>query len=446
MRDEDRADKLARAIEEMVQGGLPEDLGDEDLEELLQIARIRMDAARMATQTGAETQDAVLERLIARLHVLRGEHNGGETGPSDDDPENVGVRELQDIISMRHHAAEQAAAISEQHREAVWQRVQTRIGAHQGEKSGLVRWPFQRRDREADEFGAVLDRMILGEPIWEAANSRLEELLRVARLRRASTLTETAGLTDQSARVWSRLRPRLMARLMRARRPGAFERRAAVPWQRLAAPGAARAAVLAPLGPVPAAGLAHPPAAEFARFVGGHVGVSETSAPVDVPPVTEVIEGADLTAAAASALVGLPVHKPTFIPSGYHEASARYFPKPITADEGGVYVLTYENSGPGGSSGNILIFQERATDSSITVQHGFAEDISLFVTGTAATYVSGTWRPLDGQLTWGDDGAQTLVFDLGSLRTIVQSSAEDISLSDLIAIADGLASQAMPTN
>src|SRR3990172_8342779 len=156
MRDEDRADKLARAIEEMVQGGLPEDLGDEELDELLQIARIRLDSARMVSQTGADTQDAVLERLIARLHVLRAEHNGGETSPSivdsagdfapdDDDPENVGVRELQDIISMRHHAAEEAAAISEQHREAVWQRVQARIGTYQEEKTGLVHWPFHRR-------------------------------------------------------------------------------------------------------------------------------------------------------------------------------------------------------------------------------------------------------------------------------------------------------------
>jgi len=48
MRDRDRADMLARAIEEMVQGGLPQSLGDEELEELLQIARIRLDAARMA--------------------------------------------------------------------------------------------------------------------------------------------------------------------------------------------------------------------------------------------------------------------------------------------------------------------------------------------------------------------------------------------------------------
>jgi len=457
MRDRDRADMLARAIEEMVQGGLPQSLGDEELEELLQIARIRLDAARMAAQTGAETQDAVLERLIARLHVLRGERNGGETDPSvvdsagdfapdDDDPKDVGVRELQDVISVRRRAAEEAVVVAEQHREAVWQRVQARIGAQQAEKSGLVRWPFQRRHREAEYFGAALDRMILGEPIWEVKNSRLQELLQVARLRRASSATEVARMTDQSARVWSRLRPRLMARLMLARRPGVFARRAAVPWQTLAAAGAVAAVTIAALGPIPATGLAHHPAAEFARFVGGHIGVSETSAPPNLPPVTQVIEGADLTAEDASALLGVPVHKPTFVPSGYHEASARYFPTPITADEGGLYVLSYENSGPTGSTGIILVFQERASDTSISVKQGFAQDLSLFSTGTAATYVNGAWQPKNGRLTWGEPGAGTLVFDLGGLRTIIQSSAADISLTDLIAIADGLAGQATRTN
>jgi len=225
-----------------------------------------------------------------------------------------------------------------------------------------------------------------------------------------------------------------------------FERRAAVPWQRLAAAGAVLAVAIAAVGPIPATGLAHHPAAEFARFVGGHIGVSETSAPPNVPPVTQVIEGADLTAQDASALVGVPVHKSTFVPSGYHEASARYFPTPITADEGGVYVLSYENSGPGGSTGIILVFQERASDTSITVKEGFAQDISLFATGTAATYVNGAWQPNGGKLTWGEPGAQTLVFDLGGLRTIVQSSATDISLTDLVAIADSLAEQAVPTN
>jgi hypothetical protein len=40
MHDQDRADKLAKAIEEMVQGRMPKDLDDEDLQQLLQIAKI----------------------------------------------------------------------------------------------------------------------------------------------------------------------------------------------------------------------------------------------------------------------------------------------------------------------------------------------------------------------------------------------------------------------
>ena len=458
MREEDRADKLARAIEAMVQGNLPEDLEDEELEELLQIARIRLDAARMAARSGAEAQDAVLERLIARLHVLRREHPGGETdrpsivnsagdfAPDDGDPEATSARELQDVIELRHHAAEQAATISEQHREAVWQRVQLRVSAGQSQRRGLIRLPFQRRDRQADYFSAALDRMIMGEAIWEAGDSRLEELLRVARLRRASALTETVGLTDQYARVWARLRPRLMARLMAARRPRVFERRPVITLHRLATAGAAVAVAVAAVGPLPATGLAHHPAAEFARFVGGHVGVSETSAPPEVPPVADVIEGANLTAEEASALVGVPVHKVTFIPSGYHEASARYFPEPLTADEGGVYVLSFENSVGEGSSENILVFQERASDTSIAVEKGFTQDIRLLRTGIPATYVSGAWRPLNGKLTWGAAGAHTLVFDSGGVRTVVQSSAGDISLTDLVAMADSLVGQRAPTN
>ena len=80
------------------------------------------------------------------------------------------------------------------------------------------------------------------------------------------------------------------------------------------------------------------------------------------------------------------------------------------------------------------------------MEQGFAQDIMLFRSGSSATYVSGTWRPLDGKLTWGEEGAQTLVFDFGGLRTIIQSSANDISLTDLVAIAGSLAEQAISTN
>ncbi|TEU00317.1 MAG: hypothetical protein E3J29_01960 [Dehalococcoidia bacterium] len=458
MHDQDRADKLAKAIEEMVQGRMPEDLDDEELQELLQIAKIRLDVARLAAEAGSEAQSAVLERLIARLNLLQkrdaGELNGftaahdraGDIAANDEDPEHVDVKELQDVIDLRRQMAEHAAAVSEAHREAVWQRVQARIQASESEKRGFFRWPFRRRDREANDFGAALDRMILGEPIWEAKDSRLEELLRVARIRRVAATTARTGFVDQQARVWARLRPRLMARLGRSRHPRVFQRRAAAPWPKLAAAGAAVALVAAALGPIPATGLAHHPVTDFARFLGGHIGVSETSAPPTVPPVTEVIQSNDVSANQASALLDLPVYEPTFVPSGYHQVSSQYFPRALTASQGGLFVLAYENSGLTGSPETILIYQERASSNSIVVEQGFARDIWLSA-GTPATYVNGAWRPLGSDLTWGEDDAQTILFDLGGLRTIIHTTDGDLPLADLVAIADSLAGQvAPPTN
>ncbi len=50
MPDSDSADRLAKAIEEMVQGHTPEDIGDEDIQELIQIAMIRLDAGRQVAE------------------------------------------------------------------------------------------------------------------------------------------------------------------------------------------------------------------------------------------------------------------------------------------------------------------------------------------------------------------------------------------------------------
>ncbi len=231
MHDQDRADKLAKAIEEMVQGRMPKDLDDEDLQQLLQIAKIRLDAARQAAEAGAEAQSTALERLIARLNLLQKQGNSEPSGSTTahdlpeeiaadrEDAEHLDVKEIQEVINLRRQMAEHAAAISEAHRETVWQRVQARIQASQSEKRRFFRWPFRRRDREADDFGAALDRMILGEPIWEARDSRLEELLRLARIRSVAAATARTGFLDQQARVWARLRPRLMARLSRSRHP-----------------------------------------------------------------------------------------------------------------------------------------------------------------------------------------------------------------------------------
>ena len=295
-------------------------------------------------------------------------------------------------------------------------------------------------------MGAALDRMTLGEPIWEAKDSKLEGLLRVAHARRAAASMANLGFADQQARVWSHLRPRIMARLGTPR-SRVFERRAGAPWPKLAVAGAAVALVLAALAPLPATGLAHHPITEAARFVGSHIGVTETSAPPVVPPVTEVVEGSEVSTIEAGELLGLPVYEPTFLPDGYDKASARYFPQPITADSGGVFVLAYEKSDPAAGADEILIYQERASSRGIAVEQGFAYDITLFETGIPATFVSGAWEPLASELAWDENGAQTVVFDHEGLRTVVHVSDGSVPMGNVVAIADSMAQQAVsPTN
>ena len=453
MHDKDREERLAKAIEEMVRGLTPEDLDDEELRALLQIAKIRLDAAEQATEGDTETQNNVLQRLMNRLNPSHkgsnGDHNELPTandsveaiGADDEDGKQMDIKEMQDIIDLRRQMAQHAVAISETHREAVWQRVQARIQASLAEEHGFFRWPFRRRDREADEFGSALDRVIIGEPVWEAKDSQLEDLVRVAEIRRAAAATHKASFLDQQARVWARIRPRLLARLTRSRRPSVFKHRAALPWRKLAAAGAAVALAVAALGPIPATGLANHPVVEFARFVGGHIAVSETSAPPVPAPVTQVIESTGISTDEASTLIGLPVYEPTFVPAGYQKVFSRYFPEPITADEGGVLLIAYDN-GPLDSQDPIVIYQERAAGRNIAVAQGSAQDVRLQAAEVPATYVRGSWQPIGDDITWGGRDAQTIVFDLNGLRTIVHTTDNDLTLSDLIAIAESLAAQA----
>ncbi|MEE8370200.1 MAG: hypothetical protein V3S00_05465, partial [Dehalococcoidia bacterium] len=109
----------------MVQGRTPEDIGDEDIQELIQIAMIRLDAGRQVAESCGEAKRAVLDRLLARLNLLNvqvpGVPNGatsvndltGESASDYADPEHVDVKELQDVIDLRRQMAEHAAAISE---------------------------------------------------------------------------------------------------------------------------------------------------------------------------------------------------------------------------------------------------------------------------------------------------------------------------------------------
>jgi hypothetical protein len=454
MDERERADRLAKAIEEMVQGRVPEDVDDEELDELLKIAKIRLDAGRIGAKASEEARDEVFQRLLARLNLR---HPGEGVGwpepeegapktenfagiePGGGDPDKNGMRELQAVIGLRREAAEHAVAVADRYGNAVWQRVEARVLAQRSEKRSLIRWPFRRRDRRPEELGAAVDRMILGEPIWEAPDSRLAQLVHVARLRRAVAVTASGGFVDQRERVWARIRPRLIVNVQAAWAPRDTERRAAAPWPKLATAGAFVAVVIAGLGPLPVTGFAEHPAAQIYRFATGQVAVSETSSPPPEAPVSEVLEPQDVTLGEAQSRLGLAVAEPTYVPPGYRKASSRFFAEGITAADGGVFVLAYEATA--GDPNTVLIYQEHATGVTIAVAEGSAQSIEL-LPGVMATYVQGSWSTAGGTTSWTTESGQTIVFDQNGLRTIVIAPEVGPQATTLQAMAGSLAEQA----
>ena len=137
MRDYERAYRLARAVDALVQGRRPEPQDDYELQELLGIAKIRLDAARSSAHAAAQHEAAVWREVVSRLRHTRTEEPNRFTdsteGPVDSAVADGGLeldyQGLQHISGLRRLAAEQTAIVAEEHRGAIWQRVQDRIQA-----------------------------------------------------------------------------------------------------------------------------------------------------------------------------------------------------------------------------------------------------------------------------------------------------------------------------
>ncbi|MBI2914205.1 MAG: hypothetical protein HYY03_09850 [Chloroflexi bacterium] len=443
MKEQGRADELARAIEELLQGHPAPDLHDEDLNDLLRMARVRRDAARAAGHASAQHEGAIWQQLLARLGRLGQKQASNAAGTPKDaavgDPEMLDFKELEGVIDLRRQMAEHSASLAEVHRDAVWKQVQARI-QDRSSRGGLFFLPHPQP--EARSLASAVDNLVLGEPIWEATDSRLEDLLDVAHTRRAmGQAAALAGSQRVQGRLWARLRPRLLARLLGPQRAGTGDFAAGRPWPKLAAAAATLALVLAALGPIPATGFADHPATQLVRLAGRHLGVTETSSTPAVPPVTDIVEAGSVSAAQASEMLGLPARQPTFLPDGFQPVSAKYFPQPLTASEGGVFLLAYAATpaAPTASPPTILIYQERASGTDVAAQQGSAQDLTLS-DGTRATYVEGSWMASADQVVWGADGSQTLLFDRDGLRTIVRyDNGPRMEPSELAAIAEGMA-------
>lgn len=373
MHERERAEWLARAIDDLIHNGsprgAPKELDDQELEALMRVARTRLNAARSSAQAGLQYEGAVWREVLTRLEQRRAAGSGvkrdadaqPEIGSGDFsaiiDPEESEAAELRDIVILRRRMAEQAAAIAERHRDEVWRQLLSRIEA---------------RDKRRTLFPFLPFRQVGGEG------------------------------------------------------RGAFRARAA-------AIGAALVLAIAAIGPLPATGFAEHPAVDFVRFLGGHIGVSETDSPPAPPASADVVGSTDVTVQQAAELMGIAVAEPT-PPQGFRLIGASLFDEPLSAPQGNLLVLTYQNED---GSATLAVYQEAAAGNNLAVRRGSALDVVL-AGGVPGTYFEGLWRPVDGELQWIASDGQTLVFEHSGVRTLVQYTGPRTDPAMLVSVAESM--------
>ena len=203
-------------------------------------------------------------------------------------------------------------------------------------------------------------------------------------------------------------------------------------WPRAAAVAAVLTLLVAALGPLPATGFADHPFVAVGRTLAEHVGVREAAPPAIPAGEPLTLAGRDVTAAEATALLGVAVATPA-APEGYALEATRFFDQALTADSGGAFVLTY--AGP--NDARVAVYQEQASGADLAAGSDAATDVAL-ADGTAATYVHGAWKAANDGLTWSETGGQSLVFERGGLRTTVQYTGRQATAPSLFALADSL--------
>jgi len=142
MTEDEWTEWLTHAIDDLLRGEepapVPTGLDDLDLESLLLVARLRLDASRSAQAASAEYEPEVWQRLISRFES--GGPAAGAHAQGPDLPETTD-EELGDIVSLRMEMAREALKIAEAHKDDVWERVRARVGGQAPGKRWLSMFP-----------------------------------------------------------------------------------------------------------------------------------------------------------------------------------------------------------------------------------------------------------------------------------------------------------------
>jgi hypothetical protein len=422
MNDQERADWLARAIDDLIKGEKPQnaagELDDSELQALLRIAKARLQSGDAAARASVNYEGSVWQEVITRLEHAQGAAN---SAPVLNDAES---RELGEIIALRRQISREITTFAEEHREDVWKRVEERVRGT--EEPRRPRLPFGRASRTpAAETPSVAGVYPTGDP-------ELDSLVRAALARSAAP-----GTADASGKT--------MTGRLNADRHRWPETVAEVPdpkagtWPKVAGLVAAAAVMVAAIGPLPVTGLARHPAVEAADDLTVRLGITESSKLPPVPPADPLrVQSVEVTVPEAQVLLGLPAVAPEDVP-GFTLTASRYFPAPITASAGGVLALTYESAG---GPGTLMVYQESAGGPNLVAAGGSVTDLEI--AGLQASYFEGGWELEDGSLAWGDTDSQSLVFEREGLRTIIDYSGPPVDPQALVETASQMVAGGVP--
>ena len=416
----ERADRLARALDDIIFGNAGEpapELADHEMTHLLDVARKRSEASSEGRQAAMQYESAAWGKLVERLEGVD-RSRCDEVIPSEVVDE---TSQLAEVIMMRRKMSGDVMALAEQHREEVWQKVQARL---EGARTKRSRVPFLGScDRSRPVEPAATSKYTSGNPEFDS-------LVRAALARAPSRPRDP----EMTGRLWARVgglgNP---AELAATLSDGADDGRSPAFAIRALAIAAAVALFIAAAGPVPTSGFAHHPLVEAITDVVGNTGVIESSTVPTVSGGVVPVEGTEVTANEAADLTGLPIAEPSYLPAGFELESSRYYPAGITAPEGGLFALMYLTSD---GEGSLAIYQESDAGPSLVASGG--STIDAIVSRQLATYFEGGWRAEDGTLLWETADSQTIVFESQGVRSIVHYSGPRLNPQELLAVADSM--------
>ena len=331
---------------------------------------------------------------------------------------------MESVIRLRKQFSQQLLDVAQTRREAVWDTVESRV-QQPGPKFSIFRRLSGLRGNRATV--PSLEGLPVAQTAWHATGTSSQQVIEAARRRRALARMRQDASVHSESRVWSLVRSRLTARNAEPAPEGS-----SVGWPRLALAGAAVALLIAAVGPLPSAGLAHHPAIGLVDFIGDKTGVRTDSAPPTAVPPADVLQGIPATVEQASEVLGLRLSEPSDMDQrGYQQASSMLFARGVTAANSGVFVLTYASP-----DATVTILQEAAGSASMNAPEGAARTVTL-ADGTPAVLIDGGWDQGSTGLQPTSDGQQ-LVFERHDVRTIIIENGTPGDASLLVDVADSM--------